>query len=268
MFNTPARPTIRLSILTAFAVLPLLFAVGCDELGSDEPIENRDDTFQVSGAITLDVDVFNGGITVTGSDTRSVRVQSVLKRADRIDYEAIQTGSGINVSANRKGSTTGRSPSVSVEITAPSSSVLVLRTSNGAIEVRGIETGGTLRTSNGRVTVVGGNGNLRADTSNGTIDVSDFTGSVELETSNGAVRFAGELVAGSENEMTSSNGSVNVNLDDDPSVKLDASTSNGSVSSDFPIVVTSSGRNHLEGTIGDGDADLNVRTSNGSITVR
>ncbi len=251
------------------AVLPLLlFATACDELGSNEPIEERDQTFQVSGPVTLDVETFNGRITVTPSDSNSVRVQATLKRADRLEYSAEQFGDDIQVKANRVGTTIGRSPSAEVEISAPSTSELILRTSNGAVEVRNFEAGANIRTSNGRVTVEGLQGELEVETSNGAIEVTDFTGSADLKTSNGSIRFTGQLVSGSENDMQTSNGSVTIDLDDNASIVFDGSTSNGSVSSDFPILVTSSGRSHLEGTIGEGDAELTARSSNGSITVR
>lgn len=249
----------------------LLFATACDELddfGSDEPIETRDNTFQVSGELVLEVDSFNGGITIVSSNSNSVRVQATLKRADKIDYEATQFGNDIQVKARKSGSTSGRSPSVTLEISAPANAQLVLRTSNGAIDVTGFEAGATIRTSNGKITVKAVSGELDADTSNGGIEVTEFTGSVELDTSNGSISFDGELVSGSNNTMTSSNGSITVDFDDNPSIQFDGATSNGSVSSEYQILVTSSGRNHLEGTIGDSDSELTVRTSNGSIIVK
>ena len=257
--------------LTPFvAVLLLLFATACDELTSDDPIEERDESFDVTGEVTVDVDIFNGKIDITGSDTSTVRVQARITRADRVDYSATQFGSSVQVSATRSGSSRLNSPDVSLNITAPSNSTLVLRTSNGAIEIRDFEAGAQVDTTNGRIVVSGLSGDLDAETSNGTIEVSGFTGSANLETSNGTIRFNGTLVSGSENEMSTSNGSVTVDLPADAGIELDASTSNGSVSSDLPITIGpgGSGQNHLEGTIGDGGASLQVRTSNGSIRIR
>jgi DUF4097 and DUF4098 domain-containing protein YvlB len=250
------------------AILPLLLATGCDEIGSDEPIEQHDDSFSVSGPVVLDVETFNGSITITAGTANTVRVQATLKRADRIDYEAKQTSGAIEVRADEKGSTIGRSPSAAVEITAPVGSRVELRTSNGSITVTGLESDGNLRTSNGRITVRNMNGELNAETSNGSIEVREFSGSVILETSNGSIRFAGELVVDRENEMTTSNGSVTVDLEGEPSLELDARTSNGGVSSDHEMLVTSSGEGRLVGTIGNGDASLRIRSSNGSISLR
>lgn len=254
--------------LLALALLPLLLTTACDELGSDDPVETRDDTFQVSGAVTIDVDSFNGDINIVSTDSNEVRVQATLKRADKLEYSADLFGSDVQVKAERRGSTVGRSPSATIDISAPASSELVLRTSNGEIEVRGFDAEATVRTSNGRIVVNGLSGDLEADTSNGAIEVSGFTGQARLETSNGSISLSGELVEGSDNDIESSNGGITVDLEGEPGLTLDAATSNGSVSTDFPIRITSSGRNHLEGVIGDGGTSLHIRTSNGSITVK
>ena len=105
-------------------------------------------------------------------------------------------------------------------------------------------------------------GAVHARSSNGPVTITDVVGDVEVFTSNAKVSCSctcGSLKARSSNSKI---------LLDQHRGSVDASTSNGSVSSDFDILVTSSGRNHLEGTIGDGEAELTVRSSNGSITVR
>lgn len=250
-------------------MLPLLLlATGCEEIASDDPIETHDDTFQVSGETVVDVDSFNGSVTVTSTEDRSVRVQATLKRADRMEYSVTQFGSDIQVEARETSSSFANSPSVEIEITAPANAQLVIRTSNGSIRIDSFEAGAVLRTSNGRITVNGLSGTLEANSSNGNIEVTDFTGSATLVTSNGSIRLTGELVTGSENDISTSNGSITIDLDDDASVVFEGVTSNGSVSSDLPIQVSSSGESHLEGIVGDGTATLDARTSNGSITLR
>ncbi len=253
------------------SALPLLiFALACDDILSDEPVVERFSSFPLTGGgpFTIDVDVFNGSVEVNGENTTVIEVSATIKRADKVDYSVEQFGSSVQVSASRLGSATLNSPSVNVVINAPSEATLIIRTSNGAVELNEFTAGAVVRTSNGRITVNGLSGDLEAETSNGSIEVSGFAGSAELETSNGSVRLTGTLVAGSDNGISTSNGSVTVDLPDDASLDLDASTSNGSVSSDFPITVSSSGSNHLEGVIGDGLASLRIRSSNGSISIK
>ena len=69
--------------------------------------------------------------------------------------------------------------------------------------------------------------------------------------------------------MRSSNGNMDVKLQGTPSMELDASTSDGSITTELPILTTSTGdEDHIAGKIGNGDAKLVVKTSNGSITIR
>ena len=60
--------------------------------------------------------------------------------------------------------------------------------------------------------------------------------------------------------METSNGSIHVNLSSATSVKIDASTSNGSVASSLAFSSSNIEGNHLVGTLGDGDANLHIET--------
>jgi DUF4097 and DUF4098 domain-containing protein YvlB len=206
----------------------------------------------------------------TGSDS-TIRVQATLKKADKIEYSASQDGDTVSVEAKEKGkslSLFGQSPGADIDVTVPVQTIVELRTSNGSIEIYGIERSGTLRTSNGKIVMENVKGDFDADTSNGSITVNTMEGTVKLETSNGRINFTGELTPGGKNEMKSSNGSITVNLEGEPSVELDASTSNGDVTSKLPILATSTGDDHLAGSIGDAEAELRIRASNGSVTVQ
>ena len=263
---------VRSWALGAVALFTLLFvAAACDD-ADIESVESRDDSFSVSSAPRLVVNGFNGRIVVNaGSDGTTSRVQATLKKADKIDYKATQDGDTVSVEAKEKGrsiSIFGRSPGAEIEVTVPVQTIVELRTSNGSIEIYGIERSGTLRTSNGKIVMENVKGDFDADTSNGSITVSTMEGTVKLETSNGRINFTGELTPGGINEMKTSNGSITVSLEGEPSVELDASTSNGSVSSKLPILASSTGDNHLAGSIGNAEAKLNIRTSNGSVTVQ
>ena len=105
-------------------------------------------------------------------------------------------------------------------------------------------------------------------TSNGAITITGVEGDYTLGNSNGSIEFDGELLPGGGNRVRTSNGSVSINLPGLPSVSLDASTSNGSVVSRIPMTTISSEKTHLRATVGNGDVELSVQTSNGSITFR
>ena len=271
---TTTDPTIWAVLLGAV----LLLVTGCggvtftwDSEESDEPVEIRDDSFAVGPSPRLLVTSFNGRVTVNPSSDNTIRVQARLTRADRADYEVRQDGNTVEVKAEMKwlvGKTVGRDPGVDVEVTAPSSTSMELTTSNGMIELRGINKSGTLRTSNGKIVMEDISGDFSAHTSNEAIEVAAFSGTVDLDTTNGRISFSGELIPGGRNEMRTSNGDVDVTLQGTRSVRLDATTSSGTVISKLPLLATSTEDNRLAGTIGDGEADLTIHTSNGSVTVQ
>ena len=262
---------VRSWALVAGALFTLLVvAVACDD-ADIEPVESRDDSFSVSSSPRLVINGFNGRIEVNTGSENTIRVQATLKKADKVDYKVTQDGDTVSVDAKERGRSIfrfGRSPGADIEVTVPAQTIVELRTSNGSIEIHGIERSGILRTSNGKIVMEDVKGDFDVDTSNGSITVSGMEGTVRLETSNGRIDFTGKLTPGGRNEMRTSNGSITVRLEGEPSVELDASTSNGSVSSKLPILASSTGDNHLAGSIGNAEAELTIRTSNGSVTVQ
>jgi hypothetical protein len=274
------------SILPLVAVMvvaiTLLVTAGC----SAGPTETRDDSFSVNGTATLVVNGDNGWIKVNTGTDDEVRIQATLRGIDRIDYEVSQDGNTITVLAEIDQGWFISNVGVDITITAPVSTDVELEISNGAIELNGIEGTGTLRTSNGEIVLENvkgdfegrtSNGKIEVDTlegaaflrtSNGGLDLQEVTGEVDAETSNGGISYSGDMIAGGDNRLITSNGNVDVELLGTPSIELDASTSNGDITSELPITATTTGDDHLVGTIGDGEADLYIKTSNGDITVR
>ena len=128
---------------------------------------------------------------------------------------------------------------------------------------------GTVRTSNGKIVMEDVIGDFDISTSNGAVTIALASGTFDVETSNGRIEFDGELAPGGNNRMSTSNGGVEIKLQGTPSVKLDASTGNGSLTTGLPVLTTSPGdEHHLVGTIGAGNSELFVRTSNGSVNIQ
>jgi DUF4097 and DUF4098 domain-containing protein YvlB len=269
------------SAATVLAVGLLL--AGCT-LG---PTETREDRFTVAGPVQLVADSQNGRIEVEAGPDNEVYVQATLRGADRLEYEVRQEGDTITVTSRRTRRVLfGFGAGTDLVITVPASTVVDLETSNGRIELTGIHGSGSLDTSNGKIiledvvgdfvgdtsngsiTIDGMEGSARLRTSNGGVDVQDVIGEFDIETSNGRIAFSGELLPGGRNRLDTSNGRVEVELQGIPSVNLDASTSHGDVTSELPILVTVMKEKELTGTIGNGEADLRIRTSNGDITIR
>ena len=261
----------------------LLAAGGC----SPGPTETRDDTFTVGDSPAVVVNIENGYIEVNAGVDGEVRIEATLRGSDRIDYEVSQEGDSITISAEVQSSWfVWGDIGTDIELTLPSSADLRLETSNGPVRVYGAEGSGFVRSSNGEIElrdiqgdfdVRTSNGAIEVDTmegisflrtSNGRLDLQDINGQIDAETSNGEIRLRGEIAAGGDVRLTTSNGDVWVDLRGTPCVALDAKTSNGEVNCDLPILATVTKEDHLVGTIGDGESQLYVRTSNGDVTVR
>jgi lia operon protein LiaG len=267
------------------AAAVLLASAAC-AVGGPVTTETRDDTFAVNGSAVLVVSSENGWIqVVTGSDDE-VRVEATLRGPDRIDYEVSQDGNTITVEANVHSGWTIGNRGADIMITAPVNTSVDLSSSNGMIGINGTEGNGEFETSNGMISVEDVKGDFEGTTSNGLIRVTGMegdgvfrssngaaelagvTGEFDVETSNGGISFSGNLTAGGSNRLVTSNGNVVVELLGTPSVNLDASTSNGDITCEMPITATVTGDDHLVGTIGDGEADLEVSSSNGDVIIR
>jgi len=271
-----------LALAVAIAAL-LLIATGC----SIGPTEFRDDSFTVGVSPTVVVNSENGSIEINAGTDNEVRVEATLTDAPRVQYEISQDGDTITIDAKiSKEWWFFGSAAADIAITAPAGTYVEVDTSNGAVELHGMEGSGTLRTSNGKIVLkdvkgaydgTTSNGAIEIgtmegtcviSTSNGSVDLWDVKGEVEVESSNGEIWFSGEMTAGSRSRLVTSNGKVDVELFGTPSISLDAKTSNGVVTCELVITATLTREDHLVGTIGAGEAELYIRTSNGDVTIR
>jgi DUF4097 and DUF4098 domain-containing protein YvlB len=253
---------------------------------------DHDDTFSVDGPPRLEVENFNGRVEVVGGGPGgSVRIKAEIRNPNNVDYRLSQDGNTIRVEAKRKGKIgifqfIGMHRGTHISATVPTNAEVAIHTSNGRILLKKVEGKVSLQTSNGRIMIDDVKGSIEARTSNSCIEAFRVSGDVDLHTSNGritieegngtfnavtdngSVQFDGEFDSGGKNQLKTSNGSLKVRLRGEPSLKLEASTTNGSVNCSQPLSEQGlSGKNHLAGTIGSGDASLTLRTTNGSISV-
>lgn len=147
---------------------------------------------------------------------------------------------------------------------------LDVQTSNGGIEVQNLEGSASLHTSNGRVRAEDVRGSLEADTSNGGIHVRllkpEAGRPIKLETSNGAIELTMENLNQNEIRASTSNGGITVRLPEHIGASLNATASNSSISTEFEVATHGAlEKHHLEGKIGSGGPMIDLSTSNGGI---
>jgi len=124
-------------------------------------------------------------------------------------------------------------------------------------------------TTNGRVHCQNLDSVVQAATTNGDVEVSTSEWA-SARTTNGGVRVSmGNAKWNGQLELLTTNGSVDVTLPPSAEFKVNASTTNGGIQTDFPITVQGKfGPKSLSGTVGGGGRELRVATTNGGIELK
>ena len=204
----------RLALLGAMGLL-----CGCVYVGdwgdSDAFRQDFHSTHPLESGGRVLVESFNGPIEVAAWEQNSVEINgtkhaSFREALNEIKVDIDATPGAIRIHASRPDGF--HNAGVRFSIRVPRKAVLeLISSSNGRIDVDGVEGDARLRTSNGGIRVQRLKGNLEAQTSNGTIETQALSGDANLRTSNGAVR--GDASGGSFEAVTS-NGRIEVRLTD------------------------------------------------------
>jgi len=270
----------------ALSLLPLLAMAGCAALVADQVQARATDqkSFTASSQPSVIVETYNGSINVRSVSENKVEatVTKIGSGASKeaadadlanVSVEFSQDGETIRILARRTGPRASEASGAAVELTVPALAVLSLTTSNGEITSDGIQGQITAHSSNGKIDIRGAKGRLDLETSNGPIMIDAIAATLVAGTSNGDIHFAGTLDQG-KHTLSTSNGSIELVLPSTAQFHFRARTSNGTVTNRFPKLQPSRGRsggNHLSGLVGSGtkaDIDVNLETSNGSITLK
>ncbi|HKI59139.1 MAG TPA: DUF4097 family beta strand repeat-containing protein [Trueperaceae bacterium] len=165
---------------------------------------------------------------------------------------------------------------VSFDVRLPGPAALQLRTTNGNISVTGAMARVDAATTNGDVTASGtADAPLDLASTNGRVAVTGARAELRIRNTNGSVEIADlTLPAGSASRAQSVNGSITVRgLASPAALEITGNVSNGgvTVSLDNAAVTypgSGHGRSFRATTDGEGYASLDLRTVNGSLTVR
>jgi DUF4097 and DUF4098 domain-containing protein YvlB len=161
--------------------------------------------------------------------------------------------------------------SLHIEVSVPQSTTLDLSSADGSVHVSGIKGEARLTSSDGSIHVDNFEGSLRAHTADGAIEVAGRFELLDLNTSDGHISadvWTGSHMKDSWNLRTA-DGSVTLRLPTDFSASLEAWTSDGRINLELPIEVSGQQeKNHVRGKLHGGGPNLQVHTSDGSITLR
>lgn len=247
-------------------LFPLMFTIGCDftiisNSGSRE--EHREEfafTKPTAARSELSISNINGNITVVGVDDLSAveitgfkiaedrSLEEAKERIKEIRIEILESPTRLTLKSSHPNSAGGRMYRVDYEIRIPS-----------AWKV-------TVVNVNGNVSILNINNTTKATITNGTLEAWDIRGNVDGDVTNGTINARVYLPANGSCVLGTLNGTVAVLVPRSTSAAVTANTTNGTVSvSNLPLVLSSSSRTSISGTLGDGKGTIRLSTLNGTV---
>ncbi len=225
-----------------------------------------DRTYSLNMNGTVKAANINGSIKITTWDSPQVRLIAVKSSKNPealkfVDVKVESTDSDFSVRVDYKkddeyGDRKRRDMDdlkVEFELTVPSTAVL-----DG------------ITTVNGDVSIAGPVGNTKATTVNGTVRATNLGGAATLTTVNGTVEADfDQLLQGSDINLTTVNGQVNLVLPSDANATIKATSLSGSIKNDFGLPVKKGefvGRD-MHGMIGSGDVKIKMSSVSGGLSV-
>jgi hypothetical protein len=270
----------------AITFLPFfLYACGTHDFWRDDIRAERTESrsFPSSQIQKVEVETQNGGIESSVWDDDSVHVvfekwatgDDREEAEDNIDDIKIHISEDAASGVLRIGvdfpdrKREGVNYGCNVSLSLPSSLSLDLNSSNGAITVWGSQSDLECFTSNGAITIEDTEGNATLKTSNGRMMVRNHYGELNGKTSNGEINADVTLPRQGECILKTSNGAITLSIPDTTSAMIKASTSNGLVEiKGLDVGITRMKKTEFRGEIGNGEGDIELETSNGSILMR
>ena len=263
------------------------------------PLQDTDTTVAVKAGSRLNLDNFDGAVTVTTWNRSAVRIQATHDDDNRVDVDVHLARVDI------RGRSRGGPPEIEYRLTVPVDMALEISTHSGDISVEGTRGAVELSTVEGKVTVSGGSGRIQVSSvegdvtianADGRIDISTVDGAVtvtdsrgdvqvnavdgeirldnvnasnvEATTVDGAIDFSGSFTGNGRYRFSSHDGDVTITV---PSIDaaVSVSTYEGEFDSDWPVTVRgSNARRRLDFTIGAGNARLELESFDGNVRLR
>jgi DUF4097 and DUF4098 domain-containing protein YvlB len=188
-----------------------------------------------------------------------------ITASDLIGEARAETGGGKLRFAHLQGSLSGETGGGFIKIencTGP----LKIHTGGGDIELA--ESKGSLlaETGGGAVMVRRFDGDTQVSTGGGELTLQEIDGKIVGETGGGGITASLTGIANKIN-LESSGGNIDLALPKTATVDINAETSDGRITTNLPLVVMTSGDEHLRGTLNGGGTPVVLRTSSGSISI-
>ena len=262
----------KIAILTILVLLvALIFLLAADYR------EEFSKTLPLKAGDTFALENVNGKVTITTWRDNKVEIKAVKVARDdekdlkEVDIRVDESAGKVAVKAIWPKFRRHFNVHVNFDVKVPEGAILnKVETVNGDVEVTGVLGSAEIGTTNGSIAADGVKGALDISTTNGGIKVSRQEGKLAAETTNGSIRLEKVSVKDGLNAETT-NGSITLVIESPAEVNADlvAETTNGHVSVDFPVTLQNfrRSRRRVEAKIGRGGPEIQLTTTNGSITI-
>jgi DUF4097 and DUF4098 domain-containing protein YvlB len=260
------RPRL-LSVLIFPALLAAVASAGCDIVTADlrsEETAQWHKTYQLDAGGRVEITNVNGKIDVEPSAGNIVDV-SAVKKARGASPEAAKAA------LDRASITPERSTSrVRVETRMSNLGGIVFNSGNVQVEYHvKVPAGAEVKftTTNGGIEITGLQGRITAETTNGGVTTREVSGQLDASTTNGGLDIDLARVADGGVKLEFTNGGLKMRVPRDAKATISASITNGGINAgDLPIDATGdNNRRKLEGRMNGGGARIQIEGTNGGI---
>ena len=275
--------------LTILCVCGVLMTVGCDieEFGNCKRRFKEEKVVELKAPLannsTVRAQTNYGSITVKGADVADcavvakIVVQSpveaeVAELMQQVKIELEQAGDVLTVKADKPILKKNRSIGISYTITVPTQTNLECKTCYGSLDFSDIAGDIVANTSYGSIECKNTIGKMQLDTSYGNVDCEEvLANDLKISTSYGDINVicSQKTSSGMKVSARTSYGSINFDSPTGFAGSVNLETSHGSISTDLPVTVKGKiNKKRITGTVGQGDGNLVLRTSYGSINLK
>jgi hypothetical protein len=254
-------------------------------------------SYSVSHRANVHVDTNDGNVRITTGDTNEVEFHVVYKGYElnkTLHIESHQQGDEVELTARLIGKLPFSlivlaTAKLDIEVRMPKDGDLQVESGDGSIKVGGLAGTIDLHSGDGGITVNSLMGVMRLHSGDGAIDGSNLDGQCDAVSGDGRIHLVGRfdvlraksgdggikigavhgstLISGWN--IASGDGSIEVALPIDLSVDIDASTSDGSISSDIPLSVEGViSKSRVRGKINGGGQTLTIHSGDGGIRLK
>jgi len=291
-------------LIAALVVFASPLALPIHALSASEIVDTIEQIFSVEGRPFISLKNVDGRTRIVAGTGNQVQVRAVKevfragskeearRLAEEVEVRIEQVGNRIEIEAKypRKWFSFGRGPRVLVhfEVMVPASSDVEARSVDGPLEAQGLDGRIELSTVDGDLTVNGCGGALTAKTVDGDISVEGAFGDVRVRTTDGNLELDGwpevleakstdgrieirvdpETVMDGEWSIRTTDGDIRLALPSGFGADLDIDTDDGRIRCDHPVSLQgSTDKNKLRGKLNDGGGMLQIRSSDGDVTI-